>query len=139
MSRGARPPVPPLTANVMEEKMEKDTDLSNGGFQQESHEELRRRAKFELAEVPVTVAGASRCFLHPDDVSLALCHHRQGHWGDVCPTQRQTNEKSLLTRGQLRSHHYGRDGNRFWILTYHGWSETIVVVPEDYPEGKWWS
>jgi hypothetical protein len=86
--------------------------------------------KFPLGQVVMTT-NAMRT-LREDDVGTALANHAYGDWGDVCPEDREANERALAYGGRLFSVYHDGSGVKFWIITEADRSATTVLLPNDY-------
>ena len=89
-----------------------------------------RKRTFSLGRVVGTPNALAR--LTSDDVLNALNRHSAGDWGDVCPEDRQANERALVEGTRLLSVYHGISGVKFWIITEADRSATTVLLPEDY-------
>jgi hypothetical protein len=87
------------------------------------------RPKFPLGEMVITANANAR--LDPTDIQQGLSRHARGDWGDLPPEDAELNEFGLKHGERLFSA-YGKDGNRFWIITERERSVTTVLLPEDY-------
>jgi hypothetical protein len=86
--------------------------------------------KFALGRIVATPNALAH--LTHDDVLSALNRHRVSDWGDVCPEDRQANERALIKGGRLLSVYHSVSGTKFWIITEADRSVTTVLLPEDY-------
>lgn len=87
-------------------------------------------AKFPLGRTVITANALAT--LHPDDVPAAIRRHVAGDWGNLCPEDREENERSLREGGRLFSVYLDRNGMKFYLITEHDRSVTTVLLPEDY-------
>ncbi len=81
---------------------------------------------------PTVITPAALDVLHPDDVQVALDRHAAGDWGDVCRTDRQTNQVALKKGGRLFSVYRDRSQTKFYVITESDRSVTTVLLPGDY-------
>lgn len=70
-------------------------------------------------------------------VYQALARHGRGDWGELCVSDRESNDLALKSTGRLLSvyetglahvHH----GKRIYIITEHDRSVTTVLWPSEY-------
>jgi len=54
--------------------------------------------KFKLGQCVITTNA--RDTLHPQDVPDSIVRHGQGDWGELCPEDREQNERALTICGQ---------------------------------------
>jgi hypothetical protein len=86
--------------------------------------------KFPLGQTVIT--PNARDHLHPEDTLAALTRHASGDWGEICETDREENELSLVQGFRLLSAYRDRTGRKFWIITEADRSATTILLPEDY-------
>jgi len=86
--------------------------------------------KFNLGQCVITTNA--RDTLHPQDVPDSIVRHGKGDWGDLCPEDREQNERALQHGGRLFSAYHDRQGRKFYVITEHDRSVTTVLLPEDY-------
>ena len=79
----------------------------------------------------VATPGALRT-ISDDDFVNALGRHLRGDWGDVCETDRRTNNAALKYGARLFSVYHTQAKQKFWIITEADRSVTTVLLPEDY-------
>ena len=89
----------------------------------------RISATFPLGQIVQTTNAAQR--LTPQEINEGLRRHASGDWGDLCPSDAEQNDSSILTGGRIFSA-YGTGSARFWIITEADRSVTTVLLPEDY-------
>ena len=87
-------------------------------------------AKFWLGRFNITET-ARRTIGH-EEALMALRRHHDSDWGDVCPADREDNEKALADGGRLVSAYHSAGGVKFWIITEADRDITTVLMPEDY-------
>ncbi len=87
-------------------------------------------AKFALGRLVITRGALAA--LNAGDVVLALDRHAAGDWGDLCPEDREANERALREGGRFFSVYRTRDDVKFYIITEHDRSATTVLLPEEY-------
>jgi hypothetical protein len=85
--------------------------------------------KFPQGRVAIT-ANAARRIPWPA-LKEGLRRHSIGDWGDLDPQDARYNDDALIRGGRLLSA-YGRDGQRFWIITEADRTVTTILLPEDY-------
>ncbi len=88
------------------------------------------RVQFILGRLVITRGALAA--LNAGDVVLALDRHATGDWGDLCPEDREANERALREGGRLFSVYRTRDDVKFYVVTEHDRSLTTVLLPEDY-------
>ncbi|HMP06705.1 MAG TPA: type I restriction endonuclease subunit M [Lacipirellulaceae bacterium] len=86
--------------------------------------------QFPLGRTVITANALAT--LPPDDVPAAIRRHVTGDWGELCPEDREENERSLREGGRLFSVYRDRGGVKFWVITECDRSVTTVLLPEDY-------
>jgi hypothetical protein len=67
-----------------------------------------------------------------EDFVKALQHHVSGDWGDVCPEDREENDRSVREGGRLLSAYVTGSGTRFWLITEGDRSVTTILLPDEY-------
>ncbi len=92
------------------------------------------QAKFGLGQV-VTTRGVA-AFLEQqgnDNQTLfrLLQRHVSGDWGEVCATDKKSNNDALETGQRLLSA-YDLFGRKVWVITEWDRSVTTVLFPEEY-------
>ena len=87
-------------------------------------------ALFSLGQMVITANARDR--LHPADVPLCLARHLSGDWGELCPEDREENQRSLTQGGRLFSVYRDRNKVKMYIITEHDRSLTTILLPEDY-------
>jgi hypothetical protein len=85
---------------------------------------------FPLGQIVITTQAHNT--LHPEDVSVALGRHASGYWGELCPEDLEENRQALARGGRLFSAYRDRGSVKFWIITEHDRSVTMILLPEDY-------
>jgi hypothetical protein len=80
--------------------------------------------------IVVTTAGAAEA-LSPDDIMSALRRHVAGHWGGICPDDREENERSLRKGFRLLWVYQDRSGTKLSIVTECDRSMTTVLLPDE--------
>jgi hypothetical protein len=88
------------------------------------------QTRVPLGRVVMTAHAAG--VLNPADVAAALARHAAGDWGEVCPDDRDANERALETGLRFLSVYSAADGRNFWIITESDRSVTTVLLPEDH-------
>jgi hypothetical protein len=88
------------------------------------------KPKFKLGEVHIT-RNANK-ILDTASVANAVERHRYCDWGDLCETDKASNEYALKHRERLLSSYKDVNDVKFWIITEHDRSTTTVLLPEDY-------
>lgn len=61
-----------------------------------------------------------------------LARHVRGDWGDLDPSDRRQNERSLAEGDRLLSAYTLCDGKRVWVITEAGRSATTLLLPTEY-------
>jgi len=87
-------------------------------------------AKFNLGRIVATPNALAQ--LAQPDITLALCRHITGDWGELDEHDRQENELSLREGYRLLSAYHTTNGTKFWIITEADRSVTTILLPEDY-------
>ncbi len=87
-------------------------------------------AKFALGGLVITRGALAA--LNAGDVVHALDRHAAGDWGDLCPEDREANERALREGGRLFSVYRTRDDVKFYVITEHDRTLTTVLLPEEY-------
>ena len=90
---------------------------------------MTRRVSFPLGQVVITANASLR--LPAEEVLTALRRHSSGDWGELCPEDTLANDTAQHRGGRLFSA-YGKDADRFWIITEADRSVTTVLMPDDY-------
>jgi hypothetical protein len=90
----------------------------------------KKTTKFCLGEI--SIGSIANDKLTPNDVLSALSRHERGDWGDICDSDRETNEESLDKGLRLFSLYYGESGIKFWIITESNFLQTRVLIPDEY-------
>ena len=65
-------------------------------------------------------------------VSKSILRHAQGDWGDLCNTDKQENNVSLLHGYRLLSAYEQEGLPKIWIITEADRSVTTVLFPDEY-------
>ena len=86
--------------------------------------------KFSLGQVVATPGALEG--IPQEEVIAALRRHHHGDWGELCPEDREENDRSLLDGGRLFSAYASQAGTRFWIITEADRSVTTVLLPDEY-------
>jgi hypothetical protein len=86
--------------------------------------------KFCAGQLVIT-PGALEC-VPCEDVVKALRRHVSGDWGDVCPEDREENDRSVREGGRLLSAYVTGPGTKFWLITEGDRSVTTVLLPDEY-------
>lgn len=86
--------------------------------------------KFQPGQVVIT-PGADKT-INRKDVMRSLVLHLNGDWGETSEADKELNEESLETGGNIMSAYTDRNGVKFWIITEADRSATTVLLPEDY-------
>jgi hypothetical protein len=66
-----------------------------------------------------------------------LQRHVRGDWGDVCPEDRQANDRALIDGTRLLSAHRTSLGEKLWIITEAAddsgqRAATTILQPSEY-------
>jgi hypothetical protein len=88
------------------------------------------QVRVPLGRVVITAHAAE--VLRLADTKAALLRHATGDWGEVCPDDREANERALQSEQRLLSIYSAAAGRKFWIITEADRSVTTVLLPEDY-------
>lgn len=67
------------------------------------------------------------------DMEAALNRHLSGDWGDLCPEDRDANDRALREGTRLLSSYSSSEGETFWIITEWDRSATTVLLPAGAP------
>lgn len=86
--------------------------------------------KFPLGRI-VATPGALAVIPH-EEMHSALRRHHRGDWGDVCPQDREENERSLGDGSRLFSVFRTKAGVKFYIITEHTRDVTTCLLPDEY-------
>lgn len=86
--------------------------------------------KAKLGRLVITANAEST--VPPVAIIVAIDRHARGDWGDVCPEDREANDKALAAGDRLLSVYHTKGGTRFWIITEADRSATTVLLPEGY-------
>ena len=93
----------------------------------------QRPIKFLLGKVCVTPAAVESLIRNEEELMRLLKRHREGDYGmDMCYDDRVVNEESIKRGGRVLSSYTLRDGTVIWIVTSGGWTESTVMVREEY-------
>jgi len=65
-------------------------------------------------------------------VKVSLARHLRGDWGDLCPEDRDANQKALQSGGRLFSAYQDEGLPKIWIITEADRSATTILFPEEY-------
>lgn len=88
-------------------------------------------AKFPLGHIVATPGALAA--IPEEEILAALARHHAGDWGEeLCPEDRQENERSLENGSRLLSAYRSTSGTRFWIITEADRSATTVLLPSEY-------
>lgn len=87
-------------------------------------------AKFHLGQTVITRNALDTLDAH--SVKTAMLRHVSGDWGEVCDSDRESNDHALAAEGRLLSVYRDSIGTTFWIITEWDRSVTTVLLPEDY-------
>lgn len=90
------------------------------------------KVKFRLGEVFIT-QGVNHAF-SPEEIRRCIKRHVEGDWGNVCPEDREQNERGLDKEdpGRLMSVYPFEDGRILWVITEWDRSATTALLPEEY-------
>ena len=86
--------------------------------------------KFKLGNVCITPNAAQA--VPAVEVLTALARHTVGDWGALDEHDRQENDRALSQGGRLVSVYETSAGRRFWVITEANFTQTTVLLPEDY-------
>lgn len=86
--------------------------------------------KFEPGIVTAT-PGAMDAVSH-EEMTMALCRHLSGDWGELSDSDRDENDLSLREGYRILSAFRTGAGDKFWIITEADRSATTVLLPEEY-------
>jgi len=67
-----------------------------------------------------------------EDFARALRRHVSGDWGEVCPEDREENDRSVNEGHRLLSAYSTDAGTTFWLITEGDRSVTTILLPEEY-------
>lgn len=96
---------------------------------------LEKRPLFPLGQVVITSHAQYLLATHQIDASLLVHRHQRGDWGDLCQTDKETNEEALISKGRLLSSYdlpIPDMSLKLWIITEWDRSITTLLLPEDY-------
>lgn len=87
---------------------------------------------FRLGNIGHTL-GASRKF-SMDEIWECIRRHARGDWGNLCPEDREGNERALSKEnpGRIMSIYEYADGRVLWVVTEADRSVTSALLPEEY-------
>jgi hypothetical protein len=88
------------------------------------------RALFQMGRLFITPAAMEAVAEY--EIIAALRRHLRGDWGNVCPEDREENDRSLRKGFRLLSVYQTAKGTTFWIITEADRSATTVLLPSDY-------
>ncbi len=88
------------------------------------------KIKFNPGRLVATLGALDQ--IDPVSMQIAIHRHLTGDWGDVCPEDREENERSLREGCRLLSVYHDRKGVKFWIITEWDRSATTVLLPDEY-------
>lgn len=97
------------------------------------------KTKFEMGQIVVTI-GVQEKYMDEGSTKYRqfipgiLIRHSQGEWGLLESEDREANEESLHTGGQLMSVYKDEDGEKVWVITDRNGTDAIttVLLPEEY-------
>jgi len=67
-----------------------------------------------------------------EELLTAYSRHLCCDWGDVCPQDKQSNDRAVKNGERLFSVYHSKNETKFWIITEADRSATTVLLPEDY-------
>lgn len=90
------------------------------------------KRKFRLGNIGHTL-GASRAFSR-EEIWACIRRHASGDWGNLCPEDREGNERALSANcpGRIMSIYEHADGRTLWVVTEADRSITTALLPEEY-------
>jgi hypothetical protein len=87
--------------------------------------------KFRLGQVMAT-RDANHVMVEKDINPLhLLMRHGNGDWGDMCASDKRSNDEALIDGGRIFSA-YDVGGVRLWVITESNRAVTTILLPEDY-------
>ena len=101
--------------------------------QQKSALGYQRPIKFLLGVVHVTPAAVEALIHNEEELIHLLKRHREGDYGaEMCYDDRVVNEESIKRGGRVLSSYTLKDKTVIWIITVAGWTESTVLIREEY-------
>ena len=92
-----------------------------------------RPIKFFLGKVYVTPAAVEALIRNEEELMRLLKRHREGDYGaEMCYHDRVVNEESIKRGGRVLSSYTLTDKTVIWVVTAAGWTESTVMVREEY-------
>lgn len=88
--------------------------------------------KFHLGQVVATPGGLAALEESRQSATEFLSRHANGDWGEVCESDRQENEFSLMHGFRLLSTYTLRSGVKIWVISEADRSSTTILLPEEY-------
>lgn len=90
------------------------------------------KQKFALGQIVATPAALDALNTSGDSAHTLLARHATGDWGDLCESDKESNDADLINGGRLLSAYVLRDGTKLWIITEADRSATTLLLPSDY-------
>jgi len=84
---------------------------------------------FNLGRTVIT--PGAQAALKENDIIEAMRRYIAGDWGDLCSTDRKTNDEALVFGNRILAA-YKSGQTKFWIITEWDRSITTILLPEEY-------
>ena len=94
--------------------------------------------KFNLGQVVITRGALAAIEMTQDDPKSFLRRHQRGHWGELCPDDRQMNDDAVAHEGDIErqdrvlSAYRLADASKVWVVTERDRSVTTILLPSEY-------
>ncbi len=88
--------------------------------------------KFPLGQVVATPGALKALEEARQSPAEFLARHRAGDWGDVCPQDKQLNDRAVKDGERLLSAYKTARGVKLWVITEADRSSTCLLLPQEY-------
>ena len=88
-------------------------------------------SRFELGRLLFTSNADKRLGI-ANVMQILLERYMKGDWGNLCETDKQSNEKALKYGDRIFASYKDANGREFYVITEADRSATTVLLPEDY-------
>lgn len=95
---------------------------------------MPEKIRFKTGQTVMTMGVADRVADDPRFAQFCLqsmARHANGDWGDLCDSDKEENDKALISGGRLFSAYKFAD-TQIWIITEADRSATTILFPEEY-------
>jgi hypothetical protein len=94
-------------------------------------------SKFEMGQLVATPAALEALEESRQTPIDLLRRHRRGDWGDLSPSDRQSNEEALEDGSRIFSAYILKTGVKLWVITEAQddsgvRASTCILLPEEY-------